>query len=385
MKYLKILTTLALGVLASSSGVVQVQAANIVFLEDFATKEVANFNDFKQTFSVDTYDLGATGIFTWEGSYKFDSCPTAFVVNAIWEGVYRINNTGTFYSNSVTLPDLPCTTTFTPYVATASFVPNNLLVEAIINDDANYVRIFSQMLFDQTAATNGRVLTLRNYEIKFMLEYDFNTTYLFNYFLSDQNFVDRVVASASGSSLVATQGNYLNYVFTTAGNDTYFIVNSTAANIGTTRKKYAIDSDEQFFRGENVGAQFRTYYDGNDTITFGSTGRINYSHRYNYFYLNVANVAQAIVDAPLITFTEESCSGGFLDINVACYVNNAIAYLVNDAPVISDAFTLLNTGIELAAQTFGIIGSFTDDNVFGYLILVGFGFIAVKWFLKNDE
>jgi hypothetical protein len=53
--------------------------------------------------------------------------------------------------------------------------------------------------------------------------------------------------------------------------------------------------------------------------------------------------------------------------------------------VISDAFTLLNTGIELAAQTFGIIGNFSDDNVFGYLILVGFGFIAVKWFLKNDE
>jgi hypothetical protein len=38
----------------------------------------------------------------------------------------------------------------------------------------------------------------------------------------------------------------------------------------------------------------------------------------------------------------------------------------------------------MAGQTFGIIGSFTQNNMFGVLILAGFGFIAVRWLIKND-
>jgi hypothetical protein len=259
------------------------------------------------------------------------------------------------------------------------------VVEAIMDDDANFANFRSRIEFLNQAATNGRTLTLNNYYFYFDITYDFNTTYLFNYFLSDQNYQSRST-TAFVSTLAATQSNYLEYVYSTAGDDRYTIFNNNQATIGTTRKKYAIDYNMEFFRGESVGAGFTSKFVGSDTFRYtSSSGLAAISLEYYYYFLNVANLAQAIVDAPIISFSEESCSGGFLDINVACFVNNALAYIVNDAPVISDAFTLLNTGIELAAQTFGIIANFSDDNVFGYLILVGFGFVAVKWFLKSDE
>ena len=388
MKHLKILTALAIGVISSSSGMIQVGAVTYDFFVDFSTKEVANFNDFRQTFSVDTYDLDAQITWTWDGLYKFDSCPTPFTLNMNYLGVYRLNNVApSFNFPTITLPDLVCTTSFTTYSASATFDLPDAIVTNIMNDDANFVRFFSFFQIPTpVVAARGRTLSLLGYRNYFDVTYDFNTTYLFNYFLSDQQFVSRTTTAGTGGTwtLTATQEVYLKYVYTTAGTDEYYINNSTAATIGTTRKKYAIDYNEEFFRGESVGAAFTADYDGTDTLLIGST-LADMVWQYNYYYLNTSNLAQAIVDAPIIGFTEEVCSGGFLDINVGCYVNNAFAYIVNDAPVISDAFTLLNTGIELAAQTFGIIGNFSDDNVFGYLILVGFGFIAVKWFLKNDE
>jgi hypothetical protein len=385
MKHLKVLTALAIGVVASSSGMIQVGATTYNYFVDFSTKEVVNFNDFRQTFNEDTVNLDLDFNFTFQGSYRFDSCPTSFTLDVKFYLFGRINNTGSYIQllPFIDLPNFPCTTTNTTYIATITgTIPSNIL-DTIVNDDANFINIYPEMAFTQTGATNGRTLFLLGYRFYFDLSYDFNTTYLFNYFLSDQNYVGRLT---SGSwTFTGTQENYLMYVYTTAGNDAYYIINSPSTNIGTTRKKYAIDYNQEFFRGSSVGAGFTTNITGTDRVVLGSSGTSVIGHRYNYYYLNVANLAQAIVDAPLIEFTEEACGGGFLDINVGCYVNNAIAYLVNDAPIISDAFTLLNTGIELAAQTFGVIGAFSDDNVFGYLILVGFGFIAVKWFLKNDE
>jgi hypothetical protein len=91
------------------------------------------------------------------------------------------------------------------------------------------------------------------------------------------------------------------------------------------------------------------------------------------------------VTVPQFNFTYEVCSGGFLDINVGCFVNNALAYLTNDAPIISDATQLINAGISFVGQTFGVIGSFTTNNMFGYLVLGGFGFIVIKSLFKNDK
>jgi hypothetical protein len=382
MKHFKILTILALGILASSSGMIQVGAVDYFFSEDFSTKEVVNFNNFKQTFSEDTINLDLKVELRWGGSYRFDSCPTAFTLNASWLLAGKINGSGfpiTFQNNP--LPDLVCTTNNTAYTVFATaFLPSNIL-DLIVDDDLQFMQFESGIILSGSSLSNGRTLTINNFSTRFDIFYEFNTTYLFNYFLSDINFHGRFTVGSF--TFTGTQINKLVYVYTTAGNDTYYINNSGPGLPGTTRKKYAVNSDDRFFRGNSVGAGFQSSISQID-IALTTTNSI-LSNNYNYYYLNTANLAQAIVDAPLINFTEESCSGGFLDINVACYVNNAIAYLVNDAPVISDAFTLLNTGIELAAQTFGIIGSFSDDNVFGYLILVGFGFIAVKWFLKNDE
>jgi hypothetical protein len=386
MKRIKLLTALALGVVASSSGALQVRAATYNFFVNFDTKEVANFDDFRQSFSIDTYDLDAVTTFYWGGTYRFDSCPTAFTANMEWVVRYRINGSGSFIElGRIALPDFPCTTVNTTYFAQRSLtIPTNL-VETLIDDDDDFVELQSRIQTNSNAALNNRILYLLGYRHYFDISYDFNTTYLFNYFLSDQNFQDRNYGVVV-PTLNATMNNELQYVYTTAGNDSYYINNSGGADIGTTRKKYAIDYNDEFFRGESVGAGFSSDMTGTDQFLFpASPSNVSFNYNYRYYYLNTANLAQAIVDAPIISFTEEDCSGGFLDVNVGCYVNNALAYIVNDAPVISDAFTLLNTGIELAAQTFGVIGAFSDDNVFGYLILVGFGFIAVKWFLKNDE
>jgi hypothetical protein len=387
MKSIKFLLALALGVVASSSGVLQVNAAEYVSFVDFSTKEVANFTDFKQTFNEDTSNLNLEVNFNFNGTYKFDSCPTLFTVNIIFQLYSRINATGAYtLIGEQNLPDMPCTTIDTFYEIEKKVNLSSTYLDTVVNDDANFIEFAPNIIFRNSASTIGRTLSLSFYQLYFDLTYDFGTTYLFNYFLSDQRFVQRI---ATGSwTFNQTQANYLNYVYTTAGNDVYKISNTNNSSIGTTRKKYAIDDNFMFYRGQSVGAGFTSVMTGLTPDRFimggpGGAGILEY--RYYYYYLNVANNAQAIVDAPIIGFTEEVCSGGFLDINVGCYVNNAFAYIVNDAPVISDAFTLLNTGIELAAQTFGIIGNFSDDNVFGYLILVGFGFIAVKWFLKNDE
>lgn len=383
MKRLKLLIALAVGIMASSSGVMQIDAATYNYFVNFSTKEVANFSAFTQTFSVDTYNLDSRLNFYWQGSYKLDTCPTAFVVNATWRVQRRNNNTGTVttLANQI-LPDLNCTTTYTSYIATASiFLPPDF-IDYVINDDANFVRLYSTMIFSVGNDGNNRTLSLAGYSNYFDLSYDFNTTYLFNKFLSDQQFIAR--STSAGWTITTTQRIALEYVYTTAGNDAFYINNtSIGAGIGTTRKKYAIDYNDEFFRGESVGAQFAARYTGSDTTVLTTASSRSQEMTYDYYFLNTANLSQAIVDAPTFTFTEEDC-GSFLALNVGCFINNAFAYIVNDAPIVSDAFTLLNAGIEMAAQTFGIIGNFADDNVFGVLILAGFGFIAVKWFLKND-
>jgi hypothetical protein len=205
---------------------------------------------------------------------------------------------------------------------------------------------------------------------------------LFNYFLSDQEFRERFVTNAS-SSFAATQSTRLVYVYTTAGNDIYNIFNSDFTSIGNTRKKYAINYEDTYFRGESVGSQFISAYSGSsDTITF-DTRRSVYQHRYRYHFLNTANLEQQIVNVPEFNFEYEDC-GSFLALNVGCFINNGLAYITNDAPIISDAITLLNAGMQMAGQAFGVIGAFTQDNVFGFLILGGLGITAVRWFLKND-
>jgi hypothetical protein len=381
---LNLLIALSFGIMASASGVLQVEAANYNFFVDFSEKEVDDFTEYRQTFNEDTSNLTLKVNFEFFGEYKFDSCPTNFTMNANWFLSGRISGTGNYITlGSNALPDFTCTTDFTYYETNVEVSLDSSYLDTVVDDDEAYFDLRGQMQFVHSASTSGRTLSLRLYSTYFDLTYDFGTTYLFNYFLSDQRFF---FLDTTGSwSFNTAVKQYLSYVYTTAGNDSYYIRNTNNTNLGNTRKKYAIDYDEEFFRGQSVGAGFFTdRIDANvDTVALGSSGSSNMFNRYHYFYLNVSNVAQEIVDAPIFEFEEEDC-GDFLSLNVGCFINNAFAYITNDAPIVSDAFTLLNAGIEMAAQTFGIIGEFADDNVFGVLILAGFGFIAVKWFLKND-
>jgi len=337
MKRLKILTTLVIGIMASSSGVIQVKAATYNFFVNFDTKEVDNFNDFNQSFNTETYNLDAIATFNWSGTYRFDSCPTAFTLGMDWRIRYRINGVGSYIelTRSV-LPDFPCTTTNTQYSAEASAsIPGNL-VDTFIDDDVNFIEWQSRIVLDSNAALNNRILYLLGYRHYFDISYDFNTTYLFNYFLSDQQFSSRIVSGVT-PTFNAVQDHELNYVYTTAGNDSFFIRNLGGSNIGTTRKKYAIDYNQEFFRGESVGAGFSSAMTGTDQFLFPGSftgGSINYN--YFYYYLNTANLTQEIVNAPIFEFEEEDC-GSFLALNVGCFINNAFAYITNDAPIVSDA------------------------------------------------
>jgi len=384
MKRLRLLTALTMGIMASASGVVQVKAATYNYYVDFGTKEVANYSAFNQTFTEDTYGLDNYIVFSFLGNYRYDSCPTAFTQNVTWRLYATQRPTGaSILAASAALPDFVCSTTNTQYFVQLTYQLTPAFLDYIVDDDLNFMKFDSEIRFTKSADTLNRTLTLLGYQFYFELSYDFNTTYLFNYFLSDNRYAGRAQDGATWT-FAGTQRDRVTYVFTTAGNDEYFINNTNVTGIGTTRKKYAVDYLGEFFRGESVGVGFNTSITGSDTALFTtSSGTALIVHFYEVYFLNVSNLSQAIVDAPTLNFTEEDC-GDFLSLNVGCFINNAFAYIVNDAPIISDAFTLLNAGIEMAAQTFGIIGNFADDNVFGVMILAGFGFIAVKWFLKND-
>jgi hypothetical protein len=40
--------------------------------------------------------------------------------------------------------------------------------------------------------------------------------------------------------------------------------------------------------------------------------------------------------------------------------------------------------MKMGGQAFAIIGQFSDNNLFGVLVLGGLGITAVRWFLKQD-
>jgi hypothetical protein len=382
MKRINALLALSIGVIASSSGMIQAQAATYNYFVDFGTKEVADFTAYNQTFFDSTSSLGNQIKFQLVMSYSVDSCPTAFPLNFTLTVLYRVNDTGPFDNVQSLLPDGTCSTTPVSYLIERTFSVSNTVLDALIDDDANFIAFVINFGVTNTADTNGRTITYSGYNITFTYQYLFNTTYLFNYFLSDQKFDGLFY---SGWSFTGTRSTKLNYVYTTAGNDEYYILN-TGGDVSTNRKKYAIDYNGEFFRGESVGSQFGITRSGTAFRTLsGTTGRTDFGYSFKYYYLNTANNPQPLVNVPQISFTTQSCSGGFLDINVGCYVNNAMAWLTNDAPIISDLTTIVNTGIQFAGQTFGIIGNFTTSNMFGYLILGGFGFIAVKWLFKDDK
>lgn len=381
MRKWQLVGALSVGIMASGSGYIQAQAADYVFFTDFSTKEVANFNDYTPIFLDTTNNLDNTLQWTFNTFYRMNSCLPAVAQNITLSIRYRLNGTGTQYTHFETLPDMTCQAGDTFYQITKEFTIPTEHLTFILSDDLNYILFQPQLIFESASLTPGRVITLTDPEFVFTLSYDFNTTYLFNYFLSDSG-IQSMYSDAT--STTGTWSHNFDYVMTTAGNDRYFIVDngSTVYPVGTY-KKFAIDYNMEYFRGESIGARYKVELDGFTSFTMVASGTRRVYPIYNYFYLNAANNTQAIVDVPEFNFEYQDC-GSFLALNVGCFINNGLAYITNDAPIISDAITLLNAGMKLAGQAFGVIGSFSDNNVFGVLILGGLGLIAVRWFLKND-
>jgi hypothetical protein len=385
MKLWKLASTVALGVFASGSGALQVNAATYAYQVDFIDKEVVNFNDFRQSFTGDTSNLELKLEWTWTGLYYFDSCTPNTTLDVSYRARYRVNGVGGLITLQpvLSIPDFICSTSPVSFTAQAFYTLDNTFIDLIVDDDSNFINFTSEIRFARSNII-GRTLFLENHSSFFNLFYNFDTTYLFNYFLSDQEFNFFGQTTPADWTFNSDIVNLLEYVYTTAGNDTYLIENSLQVDIGTTRKKYAINVDDVYFRGESVGAQFRTQFvNGVDRFSPTTGGTEVFNLSYDYYFLNTSNYQQNIADVPTFEFETQDC-GSFLALNVPCFINNALAYIVNDAPVISDAFTLLNAGMKLGGQAFGIIGNFTTDNLFGVMILGGLGITAVRWFLKND-
>jgi hypothetical protein len=380
MRKWQLITAATVGIMASGSGFIQAQAADYVFFVDFNTKTVTDFNDFTPTFLESTYDLNNSIQMTFNTFYRMNACPPSAATNVTYFLRYRLNASGTVFSKSIDLPDMPCTVGDTFYqITTSTSIPKEHL-DYIISDDANFLEFLPLINFGTSAATPGRVITLTNPEMVFTVNYDFGTTYLFNYFLSDVQYVTNTWTG--GILVTGTFINDFDYVMTTAGNDRFFIINDRLTNFGTTRRKFAIDYEMEYFRGDSIGSRYKAILDGTMSVNIASADQYWFP-RYNLYLLNAANNVQPVVDVPEFDFEYEDC-GSFLALNVGCFINNGLAYITKDAPIISDAITLLNSGMQMAGQAFGVIGSFTDDNVFGVLVLGGLGLIAVRWFLKND-
>jgi hypothetical protein len=378
MKLWKVAATVAVGVWASASGSIQVDATSYAFFVDFSTKEVADFDDYRQNFSATTNDLGNNLQYTLNTFYNMSSCTPNLVQNVRLEVRYQLNGTGTAFGENIELPDMNCTTFVAFYQITGSITIPTEHLAYILDDDANYLSFRPTFLFYNNAASAGRVITLTDFQFVLTTNYDFNTTYLFNYFLSDAQLAGVSFYNAIESGTRITD---FDYVMTTAGNDTYFLINSATTNYGTTRTKWAIDYEEEYFRGDSIGSRYKLIQP-NISITNVTTDIAFVQMRFNYYYLNAANKNQDIANVSTFEFEEEDC--GWDAFNIPCFINNGLAYIVNDAPVISDAFTLLNAGMRLGGQAFGIIGNFNTDNLFGVMILGGLGITAVRWFLKND-
>jgi hypothetical protein len=382
MKLWKLAATVSLGVFASGSGMLQVSAADFIFDVNFDDKIVSNFDDFTQTFIDTTSDLDNIVSITVQMQYFMDASAVTTPTDMQLNFNYRLTPSGTtFQAAFAALPDLNYSTTSASYFITVEASFPKEIINRIINDDGSIIAFRPQLVFGRSAPMTGRVINIENLNFLFTVNYDFNTTYLFNYFLSDTQYSSLVFAG-TGWSGTAAVANYFDYVMTTAGNDNYFLLNTSTTNYGSTRNKFAVDYNEEYFRGNSVGARHKTEIGTGYSLTVNAAVSNAITVVYNYYYLNVSNKKQNIANVPTFEFEQEDC--GWDAFNIPCFINNGLAYLVNDAPVISDAFTLLNAGMRLGGQAFGIIGNFSTDNVFGVMILGGLGITAVRWFLKND-
>lgn len=364
--------------IASSPELRTVSAVNYNYNIDFSTKEVANFTSYKQMFSTSTYNLTNQAVFKITTDYKFDACPTTFTVDMAMQVIYAINGANDFYNDVVELPDLTCSTTYKTYNIQFTQALASQYLSPYINDDTNYMRFRPYLVIRANANTNGRLMTFKNPFFVYRLEYDFNTTYMFNNFLSDLKFGG---TSLSGSTWNDTTTTFvgIEYLYSTIGNDTYTVFNTASTSIGTTRKKYAINVPDTWFRGKKIGVQFNMIKYGELKLTMGGTGNAGIFSTYDYYYLNAANSQKAIINGPVFNYTYQDC--GWNVFNIPCFLNNGVAWLTNDAPLISDVIDVLNPAISIVSQAFGTIGNLNSGNLIGFLILVGFGVLVVRWFL----
>jgi hypothetical protein len=364
------------------------QAETFNYFIDFATKEVANFNDYEQLFFSYTSGYYNHVRVIMSGSASLSgSCASVPQYPLDLELRYNLNggSASTIFTKAY---DHPCSNTATPFVVDSGYlrfidIPVSQLVSYVINDDNDFITWMPRLKTIDFSLLSGRTLTISN--ISFQIEYQiiYDTIYLFNTFVSDTKYNGR--NSSGWTSSFYTAGVNVDYIYGTNINTsrTYQVNNTNDANIGTTRKKYAVNVPSVSFIGNIIGIK-----NVNNSVSSlfrnmtGGGSNFFIEDNFRFYYLNGASAQVPITSVPQFNFEYQEC-GGFLGIDIPCMLNNAMAWLTNDAPIISDAFTLLNTGINLAAQGIGVIGNFiASSNIVVWIIVLGFGIIAVRWFLK---
>jgi hypothetical protein len=358
---------------------------------NFANYEVANFDNYYEVFSE-----GVVGQYSYvyvDGGFQFsfNTCVGLTSFTGEVQLRYSLNGIGNSLLKAIPFT-LLCGTSLNDHYFTSDFINlvdfDPLIVDYIYeNETNNRVDFLTRIVINQSVGMNGKVLTIKDFTFDLTYAVAFNTNYLFNTFMSRTQY--NGLSSTSGWSITTddTKVN-LNYLFSeTIATETFYgVFNTNQNDIGTTEKLYAVQVDNVNFIGDRIGANLRNNHDLLMSRTMGSTGTSTITHTQRVYYLNAAAQQQDIVEVPEFLVSYQDC-GDLFALNVPCYLNNALAWVVNDAPIISPAINFIYNGIDFMAQGLGIFSVFIDDglNIFTWFIVGGFGIIVLKWIIKQDE
>lgn len=382
---------IVLGSLFTNKTFINVDATSqvITYEADFVDFEVANFLDYNQIFN--SFTSGQYNEINASVNVGYFMNTNNPAVNLTCNLILRYALNGGAQTTIYTSPaELVPPTTAQNFFNIDFNLKNLDLINAnilpyIINNDNNYVNFYMRLQFNQNASTNGYVLTINKFEplIEYAINYD--TIYLFNNFLSHTKYNG---LTTTGFSVGTTTNNVkLDFIYanTILTNQYYGVFNTSELDAGLLEKRYAVNIPNVNFIGDRIGAQISNNLTGTITRTLTGSGTALLTQDFRIYYLNGG--AQTITPPalPLFNLDYLDC-GSLLALNVGCYLNNALAWVVNDAPIISEGLTLVNQGIEFIGLGLYQLQLFEPSySVVLWVLVGGLGLLALRWALKNDE
>jgi hypothetical protein len=348
--------------------------------------EVSNFTNFPKLFH--NYTIGARTFLDVSiiieysmSSVPQPTFPVVFEIRTSVDGGAQSTIFTSFFSITGT------TSSNAAQRAETISITDPIVLDKIINE-AGRGDLIGRLGLINTAAWAGVNVDITNFQIEWQFQFLYDTIYLFTTFLAD---VQSRLITTTGYTTITSLLSQIGVLFiysNTITNTTFYRINNddVSGSIGGTRKKYALSVPNAQFAGNQIGIKFRSNYSNGlirRTISGSSVSYIGDTLR--LYYLNASSPQLPISNVPVLTATYIDC-GGLLSLNVGCYLNNALAWVLNDAPLISDAIPIVNGGMNFIGQGLGFVGSFVSGtNLITWLIVAGSGIIIVGWILKNDD